>query len=363
MTRNAASIVLVLGPVAAVPAWSAAAQPPATPNNTTPVAPASPVGTQPLPSDAAAVGPFLAAPNRPELSALDLATLDGQCQQALQREPNNPAYLYSSVMINRTRGRAQPALDLAKRLVELEPNRADYQFIYGALEFETINDAGTLTAASKAGRGRDAFLKTIELDPRHIEARIGLFQFYSQAPWIAGGSTSKARRMAEELLGVPGGGGEYQGRVLLGRLAAQDDEWAEADKQFALAEGAGGLGSGRLNALTSYAVILIEQKKDFAAAAKLADRAAAIDPEHTQVLYIRGRIAAHDKDHAAAAALFAKVVEKNPQARNSRFMLAEALEALGRKPEAAAAYAEFAARFPGDDRAKRASEAAVRLRG
>ena len=363
MSRTAASIVLVLGLVAAPPAWSAAGgQPPATPNPVEPAPPAAPIPSSPVTTDPAAVGPMLAAPDRPTLSDLDLAALDGLVQQALQKQPDDARVLYSAAMVNRVRGRTQPAFEQARRLVALAPDQPAYQFLYGTLEFETIADAGTLEAAGKAGRGRDALLKTIELDPNHVEARVGLALFYSQAPWIAGGSSSKARRMADELLGIPGGAGEFQGRMALARLAADDDEWDEAAKQFDLAAKARGLGASPAAALAAHAAMLIDQKKDFAAAARVLDRAVAADPEHTQVAFNRGRLAARDQNHALAVEQFGKVLAKNPQARNSRYMLAESLEALGRKAEAADTFADFAARFPTDRRAKDATAAAARLR-
>jgi TolA-binding protein len=56
------------------------------------------------------------------------------------------------------------------------------------------------------------------------------------------------------------------------------------------------------------------------------------------------------------------VLAKQPDARNTRFALATCLEKLGRKPEAAGHYDEFAKRFPKDERAGKAREQATKLR-
>jgi tetratricopeptide (TPR) repeat protein len=49
-----------------------------------------------------------------------------------------------------------------------------------------------------ANRGRDAMIRSLELNPDNLQAREGLMQFYSQAPWPVG-STSKAYAQAEEI--------------------------------------------------------------------------------------------------------------------------------------------------------------------
>jgi TolA-binding protein len=63
-----------------------------------------------------------------------------------------------------------------------------------------------------------------------------------------------------------------------------------------------------------------------------------------------------------AAQRFVRVLELEPEARNSRWRLAECYAELGRDADAAREYATFAERFPDDDRAKRAERLSRRLR-
>jgi tetratricopeptide (TPR) repeat protein len=58
--------------------------------------------------------------------------------------------------------------------------------------------AGKTRSLSGANRGRDAMIRAIELNPENLQAREGLMQFYSQAPWPIG-SSSKAYAQAEEI--------------------------------------------------------------------------------------------------------------------------------------------------------------------
>jgi tetratricopeptide (TPR) repeat protein len=337
--------------LAAQPAAPAATSAPATQSS----------GSRALPADAAAIGPFLTALDVPPLWPADLDALDATIKAALAKTPKDPAVLFSAAMLKRARGDRATALEDMKELIKLAPNVAEYHFRYGTLEFETIS--GMLEAGSKGGRGRDAMIRTIELDPQHVFARVGLFQFYLQAPWIAGGSSSKAKAQCDELLALPDGRGEYQGRLLLAQYAASDEEWEEMSKQFTLAESARGIGASKLSAIGAHALALLDRKEDPAAAQALLARAAELDtPNETTLPFARGRVAMVKEDYAAAAQQFTTVLERNEGARSSRFMLAESLEKLGKKAEAAQQYEEFAKRFPGDNRAEKATSTAKRLR-
>jgi tetratricopeptide (TPR) repeat protein len=42
-------------------------------------------------------------------------------------------------------------------------------------------------------------IRAVALNPDYLEAREGLMQYFAQAPWIAGGSSSKAYAQAEEI--------------------------------------------------------------------------------------------------------------------------------------------------------------------
>ena len=304
------------------------------------------------------------------------AELD-QARRALEaaatREPGNVRWAYGLAHVARidalrARGDAtaaakrKQAKELFEKVVERSPGSADDQFWYGDACFEMIDDVGFLSKASLASSGRKAFEKAIELDPGHVAARYALGIFFSKAPSIAGGSTAKAKEQGEALLKLPGGRGEYWGRMLLARIAAADKDWAEMSRQYTAAETAKGEGADPIGALQNQIVQLLNVKKDPAAALPVIARyRAAAKPDDVAPDFFEGDARRQLGQYEQAAAAFERVLARTPEARNSRFLLAECYEKLGNRAEARKNYDEFARRFPADDRAAKAKDASKRL--
>ena len=114
-------------------------------------------------------------------------------------EPKNAAACYYYGMTLRLRGDST-ALDDAvpwlAKAAELEPTNATYLADFGGSSMQLAGKTRSLTAAS---RGKDAMIKAIALNPENLDAREGLMPFYAQAPFIVGGSASKAAAQAEEI--------------------------------------------------------------------------------------------------------------------------------------------------------------------
>jgi len=114
-------------------------------------------------------------------------------------EPKNAAAAYYYGMTIRRRGDTT-ALDDAvpwlAKAAELEPTNATYLGDFGG---SSLQLAGKTRSLSAATRGREAMIRAVELNPDYLEAREGLMQYFAQAPWIAGGSSSKAYAQAEEI--------------------------------------------------------------------------------------------------------------------------------------------------------------------
>jgi hypothetical protein len=69
----------------------------------------------------------------------------------------------------------------------LDDKNAEYHFDLGMMYAEDARDASFFIAPFISGKIRGQFDRTIELDPDHLQSRIGLAPFYLQAPGIAGG--------------------------------------------------------------------------------------------------------------------------------------------------------------------------------
>jgi len=317
--------------------------------------------SEPLPKDPAVLAKALSA-----VSSSTPSDAVGEAKRALgslsSKERGEARWLFVEAMLDRVERDWKAMRDVMERLVALEPTRAEYQFWYGNSIFNGIDDLGVFSKMSSAKKGRDAYAEAVRLDPNHVDARVALAQFYSEAPRVVGGSVEKTREQAQALLALPGGRGAFQGRMLLARLAAKDKDWAEMSRQYQAAEAAGGEGANPAAALASHAYALLRQKEDPAASLPVLDRYDRVaKPDDTWPAFCRGEAYRALGRHREAVDLYTKVLAANPGALNTRWGIAESLEALGDRKAAAAHYAEFAKRFPKDDRAAKARGRAEKL--
>ena len=79
-----------------------------------------------------------------------------------------------------------------------------------------------------ASKTKDQFAKAVELDPLLFEARSGLTQFYLMAPGFAGGSTAKAKELADQAQPRQ----PEQAKLLRALVAMNDKDWAGAEREL-----------------------------------------------------------------------------------------------------------------------------------
>ncbi|HVU36579.1 MAG TPA: tetratricopeptide repeat protein [Opitutaceae bacterium] len=112
--------------------------------------------------------------------------------QVVAAEPQNaPAWYQLGIIWAKRHDDAamQEAMKCLARAVDLEPHNAKYLGDYGGVSLEVAGRTRSITAAF---RGRDALEKAVALNPNDLDAREGLFQYYTRAPFFAGGSSGKA---------------------------------------------------------------------------------------------------------------------------------------------------------------------------
>ncbi len=91
------------------------------------------------------------------------------------------------------------AINAYEKLVDANPEVANYQYKYGgALGMKALS-VSKVRALGIIGDVKHAFLKAAELDPNHIDARWALVELYMQLPGIFGGSKSASLKYANEL--------------------------------------------------------------------------------------------------------------------------------------------------------------------
>ena len=123
-----------------------------------------------------------------------------------------------------------------KKLIEFEPDNANYHYKYGGVLGLKAQSANKLSALSMIGDVKSSFLKAAELDPKHIGVRWALVELYMRMPGIVGGSKSKSLKYADELEKLS----PVDGYLAKGYIYETDDEPDQAENYYKKAVQVGG---------------------------------------------------------------------------------------------------------------------------
>ncbi|MFH4963926.1 tetratricopeptide repeat protein [Gaetbulibacter sp. M235] len=128
------------------------------------------------------------------------------------------------------------AIENYKILVNANPNNANYNYKYGGAMGMKALTVSKITALGMIGDIENSFLKAAKLDPKHINTRWALVEFYMKLPGILGGSKSKALKYAQELENLS----KVDGYLAKGYIYEYDDEPELAEKFYKMAINEGG---------------------------------------------------------------------------------------------------------------------------
>lgn len=332
----------------------------ATPLDTTTTAPAAPTAAVTFTT----LEDAIAAIKRPgtTLTPEQITEAERSISAATQAGEAPHRVKYAQSLLAARQNDFRQARDLMREVVKLEPDNAIYRMTHAGHAFMSISIAGALDKLSLAEEGRDAYLEALRIDATLIEPRVGLAEYYIQAPGIAGGSWKKAGEQAQALIDLPDGRGEFLGYMMKARIAMERERWKEMSENFTLAETARGESASAFVAIISHANALLDKKEDAKAALAQVQRAMPLAPEgDSTALSVLGRCKQELKDWQGAADAFAQVLAQKPDARLSRLGYAASLEKLGRQAEALQQYREFTNRFPEGAQAEKAYAAIARL--
>jgi cytochrome c-type biogenesis protein CcmH/NrfG len=120
------------------------------------------------------------------------------------------------------------AIGACEKAVSLEGGNSDYHLWLGRAYGEKAENASPLAAFSLARKLRKQFETAVQLDPRNVDARVDLAEFYMEAPGIVGGGDEKARAQASALLSSAPATAHY----VLGRLAEKNKDVSAAQKEY-----------------------------------------------------------------------------------------------------------------------------------
>ncbi|MGB5943531.1 MAG: tetratricopeptide repeat protein [Leeuwenhoekiella sp.] len=120
------------------------------------------------------------------------------------------------------------AIEYFEELTETQPNNAEYHFKLGGAYGMKALSGSKFMAITLIGDIKDEFTRASELDPKHIATRWALVEFYLQLPGIAGGSTRKAEKYANELMTIS----PINGYLSKGYIAESEEEEALAETYY-----------------------------------------------------------------------------------------------------------------------------------
>lgn len=93
----------------------------------------------------------------------------------------------------------EEAIVFYRKLKTVSPKVSDYQYKYGGALAMLAAQSNKLKAVTMIADIESSFQNAIKYNPKHIEARWALIEFYLQLPGVFGGSENKASHYANEL--------------------------------------------------------------------------------------------------------------------------------------------------------------------
>ncbi len=129
------------------------------------------------------------------------------------------------LLIQRNYDDAEDAIDDA---LDLNDKDARYHLVRGQILGSIAQNANIFKQGILAPKVKNAFLRAVELDPTLIEARSGLFNYYSMAPGIMGGSEEEALKQADEIIKL----NSFRGHLILGNYYQRKEDVPRAEAEF-----------------------------------------------------------------------------------------------------------------------------------
>jgi len=114
------------------------------------------------------------------------------------------------------------------KLKQLKPMEANYHYKYGGVMGMKAKESNKFKALGMITEIKSSFEKAISLNPKHIEARAALVEFYLQLPGIVGGSEKKALLYANEIAQISA----VDGYLSKGHIAEYFGRFKEAEIQY-----------------------------------------------------------------------------------------------------------------------------------
>ena len=115
-----------------------------------------------------------------------------------------------------------------RKAASLDPGNSRFHLWLGRVYGEKADRANFLAAASLAGKVRGEFERAVQLNPKDVDVRLDLAEFYLAAPGIVGGGEQKARDQARSIAAV----NPAREHWVYARIAEQKKDPATAEREY-----------------------------------------------------------------------------------------------------------------------------------
>jgi tetratricopeptide (TPR) repeat protein len=249
------------------------------------------------------------------------------------------------------------AIKLLREVIALSPQNAEAHFCLANAYGGKAQNSGMLGAARFGPKVRSECEMAVALDPRHVEARLMLMQFYAMAPHVMGGSADKAFEQARAIMAIDPIAGHrafsfiyvHQKKRELARQECIDSIHERPDSP---------------KAHSYFGQYLLNEEESYEAAAAEFETALRLDPKYMPAFYFLGRTAAVGGENlvrgegALREYLEYTPMEGEPTLARAHYFLGVICEKVGKKAEAKLSYQAALKLNP---TMKEASEALKRL--
>jgi len=176
------------------------------------------------------------------------------------------------------------ALEKAQAQVDSNQSSAEAYYWLGAVNGRLAQTSSIFSKLGYAKAVRSAFERSAAIDPKQIEARIGLIQFHLQAPGLAGGDEDLVPGLVQQIAAVDVGAG-YRAQAIVKQIG-KDPAGAQAMYRKALA-----FNPTDVDALAVMVGLLSNEKK-VAEAETLVLAGLAKEPSNLKIQYQKAKCAA-----------------------------------------------------------------------
>lgn len=154
----------------------------------------------------------------------DLAAAEAMLAPATAEGSQDAAAFFQLGTLRLRQRRVDDAVAAHEAALKLDGTKAEYFSQFAVALSAKMQGADMMTQAMLATKLKQAFEKSVELDPNHVAGLIGLARYYGNAPEIAGGSPEKAAAFARRVRAMQ----PFLGELELALIAERDEDFVTA---------------------------------------------------------------------------------------------------------------------------------------